>query len=177
MTVLRPRRYLLLTFCFLSLALPLTIAQTASSRVGDPYQKWLDEDVHWIISDQERADFHKLTTDQQRDDFVRKFWERSNPKPGAAENTFKEEHYRRLAYANMHFAARMAGYKSDRGHLYIAYGTPDSVDSHPTLSPPTEVWHYKYIQGIGRGLVFTLTDECRCGDYRLDGEKIVPGKP
>jgi GWxTD domain-containing protein len=136
-----------------------------------PYQKWLDEDVHWIITDQERADFNKLMTDQQRDDFVRQFWERRNPKPGATENTFKEEHYRRLAYSNTHFAAREPGYKSDRGHLYIAYGKPDFIDSHPTLSPPTEVWHYGYVEGIGRDVQFKLVDECRCGDYRIPVEK------
>jgi len=177
MNVIRQGQCLLLSFCLLSLALP-AIAQTSSSQVGDPYQKWLNEDVHWIITDQERAHFNKLTTDQQRDDFVREFWEGRNPKPGAAENTFKEEHYRRLAYSNTHFAAGMPGYKSDRGHLYITFGKPDSIDSHPTLSPPTEVWHYAYIKGIGRNVVFTLSDECRCGDYTLAGgdrERIAPG--
>jgi len=167
----RPGRSFLLALAFLALALSSAAAQASSPAPSDPYKKWLDEDVHWIIKDQERTDFTKLTTDQQRDDFVRQFWENRNPKPGAAENTFKQEHYRRLAYANTHFAAGAPGYKSDRGHLYIAYGTPNSIDSHPGSSPPAEIWHYQYIEGIGQNVVFTLTDECRCGDYRIPVEK------
>ena len=167
----RVRRYVSLSLFSLALALSWATAQTASSNSRDPYQKWLEEDVRWIITDQERTDFNKLTTDQQRDDFVRQFWEQRNPTPGSSENMFKEEHYRWLAYSNTHFAAREPGYKSDRGHLYIAYGKPDSIDSHPTLVPPAEVWHYAYIEGIGRDVQFKLVDKCRCGDYRILVEK------
>lgn len=99
----------------------------SSPRLSDPavkeiYKKWLEEDVAWIITDQERADFAKLSTDKQRDEFVVAFWERRNPTPGSTENKFKEEHYRRLAYANSHFANGVPGWKTDRGRKYILYG-------------------------------------------------------
>ncbi len=106
------------------------------------YQKWLDEDVRYIITDQERADFKKLTTDDKRDKFVEAFWERRNPTPKSSENPFKEEHYHRIAYTNTHFAASVAGYRTDRGRFYIMYGPPDSIDSKSALAPPTETWHY-----------------------------------
>ena len=96
--------------------------------VKEIYKKWLSEDVRWIITDQERADFKRLSTDKQRDDFVVAFWERRNPIPGSSENKFKEEHYRRLAYANTHFAAGVPGWKTDRGRRYILYG-PQSGES------------------------------------------------
>jgi GWxTD domain-containing protein len=134
--------------------------------------------VEWIIGDQERADFKKLLSDKQRDSFVVAFWERRNPTPGAAENKFKEDHYRRLAYANEHFAARIAGSKTDRGRIYIVYGPPDSVERHPETTAsdpkgiqasrfPFEVWHYGYIEGLGKDVVIEFVDTCRCGEYDL----------
>jgi len=144
------------------------------------YQKWLDEDVHYIITDEERADFAELTTDQQRDDFVRRFWENRNPKPGSGENIFKEEHYRRLAYVNEHFAAGVPGYKTDRGRIYILYGPPDEREQHPGRADiaipgdapayvryPSDVWRYHILNGVGRDVFFEFIDECRCGTYLL----------
>jgi len=107
---------------------PPTLPQSSPSwpdpAVREIYKKWLEEDVAWIITGQERADFVKLSTDKQRDEFVVAFWERRNPRPGSSENKFKEQHYRRLAYANTHFAAGVPGWKTDRGRMYILYGPP-----------------------------------------------------
>ena len=110
---------------------PPTLPQSSPSwpdpAVKEIYKKRLEEDVAWIITGQERADFVKLSTDKQRDKFVVAFWERRNPTPGSSENKFKEQHYRRLAYANTHFAASVAGWKTDRGRMYILYGPPVSA--------------------------------------------------
>src|ERR1700743_254436 len=95
------------------------------------YKKWVDEDVHWIITDQELKAFKSLSNDEERDSFIEAFWQRRNPNPDSPENEFREEHYRRIAYANEHFAAGKPGWKTDRGHMYISYGKPDSIDSHP----------------------------------------------
>jgi GWxTD domain-containing protein len=92
------------------------------SSIKEIYKKWLGEEVVWIVSDRERIDFQKLSTDKQRDHFVVAFWERRNPTPGSSENKFKEEHYRRLAYTNTHFAMGVPGWKTDRGRVYILYG-------------------------------------------------------
>ena len=134
-----------------------------------PARKWLDEDVRYIITDQERADFSKLTTAKQQDDFVEAFWNRRNPTPQSSENPYKEEHYRRIAYTNTHFAANVPGWKTDRGRFYIMYGPPDSIDSKSALAPPTETWHYLFVEGIGRNVVLTFTDKCACGKYELSG--------
>jgi GWxTD domain-containing protein len=153
-------------------------------NVGEEYRKWLREDVVWIITDQERADFQKLVGDQQRDRFIEAFWERRNPTPGAPENAFKEEHYRRIAYANEHFAERIPGWKTDRGNIYIKYGTPDNVDRHqdtidsdnPQQQHPDgiqqshfafEDWRYRYIEGIGRNVIVEFVDDCSCGEFQL----------
>jgi GWxTD domain-containing protein len=117
---------LVVAFTFFPTFFGQALAQSAfpqSSRsLPGIYAKRLDEDVVWIISKQERIDFEKLSTDRQRDEFVVAFWERRNPSPGSTENKFKEEHYRRLAYANTHFAAGVPGWKTDRGRRYILYG-------------------------------------------------------
>jgi GWxTD domain-containing protein len=161
------------------------------------YKTWLDQDVRWIITDQEMQAFKHLSNDEERDQFIENFWLRRNPNPDSPENEFREEHYARIAYSNEHFAAGKPGWKTDRGHIYIAYGKPDSIDSHPsggsyerpmdegggnTSTYPFEIWHYRYLQGIGDNVDIEFVDTCMCGDYHMtidrsekDALKHVPG--
>src|SRR5277367_3969796 len=96
------------------------------------YKNWLDQEVPYIISDEERKAFKALSNDEERDSFIEQFWLRRNPNPDSPENEFREEHYRRIAYANDKYAAGKPGWKTDRGHIYIAFGKPDNTDSHPS---------------------------------------------
>jgi GWxTD domain-containing protein len=134
------------------------------ANVKEEYKNWLREDVVYIITDQERADFKNLMTDQQRDEFVIAFWERRNPTPGAPENKFKEEHYRRLAYANQHFASGMPGWRTDRGRIYIMFGPPDKL-THLLRSDiaqrddlDSEHWHWVCSDDFGRPVPNSLPD-------------------
>jgi GWxTD domain-containing protein len=146
------------------------------------YKTWLDQDVSYIISDEERKAFKTLSNDEERDAFIENFWLRRNPNPDSPENEFREEHYRRIAYANEHFAAGKPGWKTDRGHIYISFGKPDSIDSHPsggsyqrpmeegggeTSTFPFETWHYRYLEGIGDNIDLEFVDSCQCGDYHF----------
>src|SRR5215813_6981131 len=97
-----------------------------------PYRKWLNEDVAYIISDEERTAFKRLQTDEEREQFIEQFWLRRDPTPDTIENEFKEEHYRRIAYANEQFASGIPGWKTDRGRIYITYGPPDEKETHPS---------------------------------------------
>jgi GWxTD domain-containing protein len=161
------------------------------------YKKWVDEDVRWIITDQELQAFKSLSNDEERDQFIENFWLRRNPNPDSPENEFREEHYARIAYSNDHFAAGKPGWRTDRGHIYIAYGKPDNIDSHPsggsydrpieegggnTSTFPFEIWHYRYLAGIGDNVDIEFVDTCMCGDYHMtidrsekDALKHVPG--
>src|SRR5271154_6032575 len=133
-------------------------------ELSKTYKKWLNEDVVWIITDEERAAFKQLSNDEERDNFIEAFWQRRDPTPDTEENEYKEEHYRRIAYANERFASGIPGWKTDRGRTYIVYGPPDEIDSHPSGGTyqipqdqgggqsqafPFETWRYRYIQGIG----------------------------
>ncbi len=159
-----------LTF-FLLVSLQPTHATASPSAGDDLYQKWLTEDVAWIISDQERSDFKKLSTSQQRKDFVIAFWDRRNPTPGAETNTFKEEHYRRLAYANKHFAEGMPGWETDRGRFYVSYGPPDSIETLTNSQPGTfqkscsgeEDWKWNYVGSLGHPLGVKFVEVCDDG--------------
>ncbi len=169
-----------------------------SELKGDsPWKKWLDQDVVWIISDQEVQAFKSLKNDEEREQFVENFWLRRNPNPESPDNEFREQHYARIAYANEHYAAGKPGWKTDRGHIYIAYGKPDSIDSHPsggnyerpieegggsTSTFPFEVWHYRYLEGVGDNIDLEFVDSCNCGDYHFtidrsekDALKHTPG--
>jgi GWxTD domain-containing protein len=161
------------------------------------YKKWLDEDVRWIITDQEAKTFKSLANDEERDSFIEQFWLRRNPNPDSNDNEYKDEYYARIAYANEHFAAGKPGWMTDRGHIWIAYGKPDSTDSHPsggtydrpmeegggnTSTYPFEVWHYRYLEGVGDNIDIEFVDTCMCGDYHAtmdrsekDALKHVPG--
>ena len=151
-------------------------------ELSTTYKTWLNQDVVWIISDEERKAFKNLSNDEERDAFIEQFWLRRNPDPDSSENDFREEHYRRIAYANEHFAAGKPGWKTDRGHIYISFGKPDSIDSHPsggsyqrpmdegggeTSTFPFEIWHYRYIEGVGDNIDVEFVDTCQCGDYHF----------
>jgi len=163
-------------------ARPLLIAQ-AQSAAPSKYDKWLREEVVYIITNQERAEFKNLHTDTERDRFIEQFWERRDPTPGTPQNEFKDEHYRRIAYANDRFTiSAFPGWKTDRGRIYIEYGPPDEIDSHPsggkytrepeqgggqTVTYPFEQWRYRFIEGIGNNIILEFVDKAKTGEYRL----------
>jgi GWxTD domain-containing protein len=151
-------------------------------ELSKTYKKWLNEDVVWIITDEERAAFKQLSNDEERDNFIEAFWQRRDPTPDTEENEYKEEHYRRIAYANEHYAAGIPGWKSDRGRIYIMYGPPDENESHPsggtyerpmeegggeTSTFPFEDWRYRYLEGIGQEVIIEFVDTCMCGDFHM----------
>src|SRR5882757_3529725 len=147
-----------------------------------PYRKWMNEDVAYIISDEERAAFKRLQTDEEREQFIEQFWLRRDPTPDTIENEFKEEHYRRIAYTNEQFASGIPGWKTDRGRIYITYGPPDEKETHPsggsyerppeegggsTSTFPFEQWRYRYIEGIGSDIIIEFVDPTMSGEYRM----------
>ena len=158
-------------------------AEQTNAKIESPWQKWLNEDVVYIISDQEKAAFERLKTDEERQMFVDQFWARRDPGAPSPTATFssvhltpaaekiKQEHYRRIAYANKHFqtASGTPGWRTDRGHMYIVYGPPDEIDSHPKTASANgiESWRYRYVEGLGDNRFFTFIDRTGSGDYRL----------
>src|ERR1700751_1358721 len=147
-----------------------------------PYKKWLEQDVIYIISPEERAAFKQLSNDEERDQFIETFWQRRDPTPDTIENEYKEEHYRRIAYANEHFGAGVPGWKTDRGRVYIIHGAPDEIESHPsggsyagtpqegsgtTSTFPFERWRYSYVEDVGQDVVVEFVHTCVCGYYHM----------
>ena len=171
--------------------------KAAQKENESAYKKWITEEVPYIITDEEKKTFKNLSTDDEREQFIESFWERRNPNPGSPENEFKEEYYRRIAYANEHYASGIPGWKTDRGRIYIMYGPADEIDAHPsggtyerpqeegggeTSTFPFETWRYRYIDGIGNNVILEFVDPSMTGEYHLTmdpGEKDallhVPG--
>jgi len=166
-------------------------------ELDSQYKKWLNEDVIYIITPEERRSFLHLSTNEEREQFIEAFWQRRNPDPDSPENTFKEEHYRRIAYANEHYASGIPGWKTDRGKIYIMWGPADEVDSHPTggnwdrpmdqgggstTTYPYEDWRYRYLEGMGENVELEFVDPTSTGEYHLtmdpsekDALLMVPG--
>ena len=157
-------------------------SRALKQELSKTYKKWLDEDVVYIITDEERAAFKQLSNDEERDNFIEAFWQRRDPTPDTEENEYKEEHYQRIAYANEHFAAGVPGWKTDRGRIYIVFGKPDEIESHPsggtyerpieegggeTSTFPFEDWRYRYIEGIGQEVIIEFVDTCMCGEFHM----------
>jgi GWxTD domain-containing protein len=162
-----------------------------------PYRKWLNEDVGYIITDEERQAFKRLATDDEKTSFIEQFWLRRDPTPDSAENEYKEEHYRKIAYANERFASGIPGWKTDRGRIYITFGPPAEIESHPsggsyqrpyeegggtTSTYPFEIWRYRYLEGLGNDIMIEFVDKSMTGEYRMtmdpsekDALLMVPG--
>ena len=145
----------------------LLIAFLAAAQ--EPFQRWLDEDATYLLTERERAMYGELTSEEARREFVEQFWLRRDPSPGTASNEVKEEHYRRIAYANQRFAAGVPGWKSDRGRVYIILGPPDQVESYPNRVEPFERWLYRK-----RNVSLTFTDPGLNGSYALAPVRRVP---
>jgi GWxTD domain-containing protein len=167
------------------------------AKESNPYATWPTDEVPYIISKEESDAFARLTTNEEREQFIEEFWRRRNPDPDSPENTAREEHYRRIAYANEHFSSGIPGWKTDRGHMYILWGPPDEIDSHPsggtwdrpanqgggtTTTYPWELWRYRHMEGIGDNIEIEFVDKTGSGEYHITmdpGEKdalaSVPG--
>jgi GWxTD domain-containing protein len=163
-------------------------------ELATPYKKWLEEEVPYIISDEERSAFLQLQTNEEREQFIEAFWQRRDPTPDTVENEFKEEHYRRIAYTNERFSSGIPGWRTDRGRMYIMWGPPDSIESHSAGStynrPMTEGggqtqvygfddWNYHYMEGIGQNITIEFVDPTGTGEYHITmdpGEKDAMAK-
>jgi len=154
----------------LGLAWQGSAAAQQELRQESPYVKWVNEDVVYIIEAREREAYLKLQTDEERKHFIEQFWQRRDLTPGTAKNEFMEEHYRRIRYAGERFRSpSKTGWKTDRGRIYIVYGPPEEIESHPSGragGPPFEKWLYNFIQGIGQGVIVEFVDVSRDGEYR-----------
>jgi GWxTD domain-containing protein len=157
-------------------------SKALKQELSSTYKKWLNQDVVYIITPEEKAAFKQLSNDEERDNFIENFWLRRDPTPDTPENEYKEEHYRRIAYANEHFAAGIPGWRTDRGRIYIMWGPPDQIEAHPsggtyerpmeegggeTSTFPFETWRYRYLEGVGQEVNLEFVDTCQCGDYHL----------
>jgi len=176
---------------------PSTKPRNVKPELKKAYKDWLDKDVTYIITDEERKAFKKLATDDERERFIEEFWRRRDPDPDTDENEFKEEYYERIAYANEHFSSGIPGWKTDRGRIWIMYGKPDERETHPmggsyerpsyegggsTTTYPFEVWFYRYLAGVGSGVEIEFVDPTGSGEYRIarnpnekDALLMVPG--
>jgi GWxTD domain-containing protein len=208
------RSTLILALFIFALAAPVAFAQKDKKKTSDTqdvmerprakkeevkkiYREWPDKDVAYIITNAERDAYKKLATDDEREQFIEAFWQRRDPDPDTDENEYKEQYYERIAYANEHYASGIPGWKTDRGRIYITFGKPDSVESHPTggsydrpsyhgggstTTYPFETWFYRYIEGVGSGIEIEFVDPTGTGEYRIarspdekDALAMVPG--
>jgi GWxTD domain-containing protein len=163
-------------------------------ELATPYKKWLEEEVPYIITDEERSAFLQLQTNEEREQFIEGFWQRRDPTPDTVENEFKEEHYRRIAYTNERFSSGIPGWRTDRGRIYIMWGPPDNIESHSSGStynrPMSEGggtttvygfddWNYHYMEGIGQNITIEFVDPTGTGEYHITmdpGEKDAMSK-
>ena len=164
------------------------------AELASPYKKWLEQEVPYIITGEERAAFLQLQTNEERENFIEMFWQRRNPDPDSIENEFKEEYYRRIAYANEKFTSGVAGWRTDRGRIYIQWGPPDAIEETTAggayLRPSTEGggtatvygfqdWHYRHLEGVGDDITLEFVDPTSTGEYHLTmdpGEKDAMAK-
>ena len=176
---------------------PSSKARNVKPELKEAYKKWVNTDVDYIITKEEKKAFYALVTDEERENFIENFWRRRDPNPDTEENEYREEYYERIAYANQHYTSGIPGWKTDRGRIYIAWGKPDSVESHPsggsydrpsyegggsTSTYPFEIWFYRHLDNVGDGIEIEFVDPTGTGEYRIarnanekDALLMVPG--
>src|SRR6266446_6819707 len=192
----------------MALCAPLVLGQDQQNSKSDrkrnqtpelkkAYKDWIEKDVAYIITDEERKAFKRLATDEEREQFIEAFWRRRDPVPDTEENEYREQYYERIAYANEHYTSGIPGWKTDRGRIYITFGKPDEVETHPsggnyerpsyegggsTTTYPFETWFYRYLAGVGSGIEIEFVDPTGSGEYRIarnpdekDAMLTVPG--
>ena len=172
-------------------------SRVVKAEVKKVYENWMKKDVAYIITSEEKKAFKELKTDEERENFIENFWRRRDPNPDTEENEFREEYYERIAYANEHFASGIPGWMTDRGRIYITWGKPDSVESHPsggsydrpsyegggsTTTYPFEIWFYRHLDNVGDGIEIEFVDPTGTGEYKIatspyekDALLMVPG--
>ena len=172
-------------------------AQSQQEEQVDYFKKWLDQDVIYTITEEEKSVFKKLQTPEEKERFIEQFWTRRDPSPQNSYNEFKEEHYRRIQYSNDHFASGIPGWKTDRGMIYIKFGEPDRIEAHPsgghyqrpswegggsTSTYPFEIWEYRYLEGVGQDVEIEFVDPTLTGEFRIttnpwdkDALLLMPG--
>lgn len=172
-------------------------ARNVKPELKEAYKRWLNTDVAYIITKEEKRAFQALQTDEERENFIENFWRRRDPNPDTEENEYREEYYERIAYANQHFTSGIPGWKTDRGRIYIAWGKPDSIESRPsggaydrpswegggsTTTYPFEIWFYRHLDNVGDGIEIEFVDPTGTGEYRIarnanekDALLMVPG--
>lgn len=176
---------------------PTERPRNVKPELKEAYKRWLDQDVPYLITKEERRAFMSLQTDEERENFIENFWRRRDPNPDTEENEFREEYYERIAYANERFTSGIPGWRTDRGRIYIAWGKPDSIESRPsggaydrpsyegggtTTTYPFEIWFYRHLEGVGDGIEIEFVDPTGTGEYRIarnanekDAMLYVPG--
>jgi GWxTD domain-containing protein len=173
----------LLSLLLVTFLVPADDKRKLQKELSETFKAWIERDVRWIITDDERAAWKRLSTAEEQEQFIEQFWITRDPTPDTQENEYKEEHYRRIAYANEHFASGVEGWRTDRGRIYIMFGPPDEIESHPagsryrkpreqgdieTTTFAYEVWRYRYLAGIERQeVLLEFVDASGTGEFRL----------
>ncbi|HSS20716.1 MAG TPA: GWxTD domain-containing protein [Pyrinomonadaceae bacterium] len=152
------------------------------SEPNDAYTRWINEEGSLITTPEERRAYEKLTTNEEREQLIGEIWRRRDPTPDTEENEYRDAFYERIAYANEHFTSGKLGWLTDRGRIYVKFGKPDEVESHPaggqyerpanegggsTTTYPFEKWFYRYINGVGSGVEIEFVDATGSGEYRI----------
>jgi GWxTD domain-containing protein len=184
----KPLRWLAIFLSFTLISSSLTaFAQDNNKKKSKEgtravYEKWINDDVSPIITDEEKKTFKALKTDEEREQFIEQFWLRRDPDPDTDVNEYREEYYQRIAYANEHYTSGIPGWKTDRGRIYIMFGKPDEIESHPsggsydrptwegggsTSTYPFETWWYRYLEGVGSDVEIEFVDPTGSGEYRI----------
>ena len=153
--------------CSFALAQKQTRKPSSNSSQSDlksVYERWVDEDVAYIITPEEKRAFLLLKSDAERERFIAQFWRARDANAGERENAYRTEHYRRFAFANQNFGVgTLPGWKTARGRIYITMGEPDEIRKAAT----GEVWFYRHAPGFGTNVEIEFTHNSDPGEFRM----------
>ncbi|MDX9757583.1 MAG: GWxTD domain-containing protein [Bacteroidota bacterium] len=130
----------------------------------------LDENfsmAQYIATAGEKSIWQSLSGSESKRKFLTKFWRDRDDDQATPFNEYYAEYKQRVAVSNEQFrTAFRAGWRTDRGRVYILYGPPDYVDrkSNESDMKPHEIWRYDYIEG---GVDFVFVDRSGFNNFEL----------
>lgn len=83
--------------------------------------------LHYLLSDDLRAQFLGLSSDSLRGEWMRRYWVLRDPTPTTPHNERRDEHRRRVQMARRYFHHDEPPGWDDRGAFVILYGPPQAV--------------------------------------------------
>ncbi len=121
----------------------------------------------YISTAAEIRQYADLETLNAKREFLFNFWSERERTQQIDKAKLRRDYMKRIELSNERFGnIQRAGWKTDRGRVFITYGEPSEIERFPSQldAKPYEIWHYNHLDG---GVIFVFADLTGFSDFIL----------